>query len=337
MARLGLGSPHRLSSFLLVVGVWVGVGGVLVQQERWPSVNDHSESWEGSEALYRDSWETCETPMCDQVNQHAQGLANLKLMTNYITKTLVTKMDQVLLVTGNSMTDFIGQKCPSAHPLLQQVMTVTEVDHIDNTKLREVLERTTTSNILTNDIDNSSEVSDDLREIEYRPEVQQSSNLYQDNLQAESQESAEDLGKLRVHDSSTISSNSRLENGQSTTTTFSHQLNRGQSTSSTLGIHQRPGKPFPSQHGRYVAPTNPRGQGGIRHNNRGMGHSRGGASRGRESMGRDQGLTRFGPGSRGRGCRSVQRGSPHWVPGLDTWCANNCAAGNCPSNQCICS
>ncbi|XP_063614389.1 keratin, type I cytoskeletal 9-like isoform X1 [Penaeus indicus] len=44
----------------------------------------------------------------------------------------------------------------------------------------------------------------------------------------------------------------------------------------------------------------------------------------------------WGGANGGNGCKGIPPGSPNWVPGLDQWCAQNCAAGYCPEAQCVC-
>ncbi|XP_064086024.1 uncharacterized protein LOC135201067 [Macrobrachium nipponense] len=69
---------------------------------------------------------------------------------------------------------------------------------------------------------------------------------------------------------------------------------------------------------------------------RGQGHGSG------ESGGKGKGPWAGGkkPGGgkdfAGAGCRGVDKGTPHWVPGLDEWCRINCAAGFCPAEKCVC-
>lgn len=71
------------------------------------------------------------------------------------------------------------------------------------------------------------------------------------------------------------------------------------------------------------------GWGGASDGPGGTGSGWGGANGGNTGSG-------WGGASGGSGCKGVPPGSPNWVPGLDQWCAQNCAAGYCPEAQCVC-
>ncbi|XP_042876060.1 uncharacterized transmembrane protein DDB_G0289901-like [Penaeus japonicus] len=77
------------------------------------------------------------------------------------------------------------------------------------------------------------------------------------------------------------------------------------------------------------------GWGGANGGNGGTGSGWGGANGGNGGTGSGWGGANGGS-SGGTGCRGVPPGSPNWVPGLDQWCVQNCAAGYCPEAQCVC-
>lgn len=73
------------------------------------------------------------------------------------------------------------------------------------------------------------------------------------------------------------------------------------------------------------------GQGGSSTHSPGKGRQLTDAPRGRQTLGDATSTWRPVAGN----CRGV-RDSPHFVPGIDSWCRDNCSRGYCPPSHCIC-
>ncbi|XP_045583230.1 spidroin-1 [Procambarus clarkii] len=93
----------------------------------------------------------------------------------------------------------------------------------------------------------------------------------------------------------------------------------------------RPGDSSGANQGNWFYDWSNESHGGANRGHGGANRGHGGANRG-HGDGRGRDISSGGS----RSCRSVARGSPHWVPGLDQWCVTSCAAGYCPPSHCVC-
>ncbi|CAL4071851.1 unnamed protein product [Meganyctiphanes norvegica] len=271
------------------------------------------------------SWAACKEPVCQEVGSQAEGLLRLKDLRNYIVETmrlmdsLVTSVDAELVNQGADIAKFVGPLCRNSHEMLLNISTPSANANLEmgvNGPLSQNVDRFTTQNT--------------------EPTGSKTSGRRQAKLDSMWEQDAEQ-GEFDQE-----TSESRVHVTYSTSDSSSNKIR----PSGSDGRQQRPVDGTSHQYG-------PHGSTGIVTNagipstsGGGGGGGYGGAntvSGGGSGKGRAVTYTGFGSGGNGgrvvdsSGCKGVERGSTHWVPGLDGWCATNCPTGYCPETHCVCS
>ncbi|XP_018015313.1 uncharacterized protein LOC108672191, partial [Hyalella azteca] len=74
------------------------------------------------------AWASCETTVCQRVQDEAEGMARVKLLRSYVYETvrlldsLMESMDNELIQIAEEMKTFVGSRCQSAHGILASVI-----------------------------------------------------------------------------------------------------------------------------------------------------------------------------------------------------------------------
>ncbi|XP_069940197.1 RNA-binding protein FUS [Cherax quadricarinatus] len=93
----------------------------------------------------QDSWGSCKTPVCGEVQRQAEALINLRLFRRYIAQTVLLintqlgLLDEEVVKTAEGLTQFIGPQCPASHDLLIQVTQTENFNFITKDDVRDVL------------------------------------------------------------------------------------------------------------------------------------------------------------------------------------------------------
>jgi len=255
------------------------------------------------------SWAKCKEPVCQEVNRQAEGLLRLKHLRNYIVETmrimdsLVTSVDAELVTQGAELSKFVGPLCTNSHEMMLNITTPSANANLDMG----------VGGPLSQDVDRFPTLDTEAQAVS-----KTSGRTGRRQFDQEGSESR----IVETYGSSGSSSNKRRPSGSK----HLNQVSPGTNQHGATGIVTREGIPSSSGGG---------GGGGYGGANSisDISYDRRGSSTGFGSGGGGRSISSDG----GSGCRSVEPGSAHWVPGLDDWCATNCPTGYCPQTHCVCS
>ncbi|XP_045111356.1 uncharacterized protein LOC123504665 isoform X2 [Portunus trituberculatus] len=304
--------------------------------------------WSGQES----GWSMqCRGPVCETAEKQAEGLARLRVLSDYIKETMnlmesvIASLDDEMVEVAQELKSAVGRRCYSRTLASLGPLIMNHQNHSSQQVSENIIEATSDSEGTQSSTDmaqsSSSAISEDVDTVlgsSYSTTQYTSQTPYSSSTTYGNGRGSQRTGSTSHASTTRTSHTSRLPDASNkyeaqpssiTTTTYTapEDVSRWQGGS---GRWQGGGHGHGGSRGQGIG----RGQGGGLGKEHGggrgrvWGHGRGNRNRAHEEPPPVQ--------PQGSGCRGVPVGSPHYIPGLDYWCKTNCPQGNCPSTHCIC-